>query len=175
MSPSVATDLELLMTAAIAERESTALLSSAPITTRDSPRRISLSPDPMVESSAAAASSPESSELSCLKKSRPSSVPSKPPRSEAMIGLSLTQFHSLLSSHPPQHSKQGLSSSKISINHEQLLLFALLYLSVFYFSIGLIIFSDGFELIDIFSYFLLYFLLRSILSMQIRCFVYKLS
>jgi len=70
-------DLVLPTTPVIAERESTVLLNSDPTLIRNSPKRTKLSLDPMVEFFAEDASNPESSELSSLRKSRPSSAPNK--------------------------------------------------------------------------------------------------
>lgn len=71
--------------AAIAENASMALLSSGPTTINVSPRRTSPSPGPTVVSSAVDASSPESSEPSSSRKSKPSNALNRPPRNDQAI------------------------------------------------------------------------------------------
>jgi hypothetical protein len=72
-------DPALLMTAATAARELTALPSSAHITISDLQRKTNPSQDPTEESFAEDASNPESFELSCLRKSKQSKEQSKLP------------------------------------------------------------------------------------------------
>jgi hypothetical protein len=81
MSKREDTDPELLMTLAIAEKESMVLLNLDLTPIKSSPKRTKLSPDHTVEFCAEAALNQESSEPSSSKKSRPSRKLNRSPKS----------------------------------------------------------------------------------------------